>query len=164
MCGTAEARPCLAWLGCACLGCADWAQGLDRVTWALLGTSSPTRPPACHAACPASRLVASPQLGCVAVVAPSARRRNLGAGFDLAELHMKAVAQVGAAAGMDVCMLCACYLRTRCAGQVCARHGCIGLLPAAFRGRALHPLCPVCGLPDEPPNVPSPMYRAVRVL
>lgn len=35
------------------------------------------------------------QLGCVAVVAPSARSRTLGAGFDLAELHMRPVAQVG---------------------------------------------------------------------
>lgn len=33
-------------------------------------------------------------LGCVAVVAPSARQRSLGAGFDLQELHMKPVAQV----------------------------------------------------------------------
>jgi hypothetical protein len=34
-------------------------------------------------------------LGCVAVVAPSARQRSLGAGFHLQELHMKPVAQVG---------------------------------------------------------------------
>jgi hypothetical protein len=34
------------------------------------------------------------QLGCVAVVDPAARRRNLGAGFDLAELRFAPVAQV----------------------------------------------------------------------
>ncbi|KAL4450230.1 hypothetical protein ABPG77_010899 [Micractinium sp. CCAP 211/92] len=38
-------------------------------------------------------LNAALQVGCVAVVAPSARRRNLGAGFDLEELHMKPVVQ-----------------------------------------------------------------------
>ncbi|EFN52544.1 hypothetical protein CHLNCDRAFT_26745 [Chlorella variabilis] len=79
-------------------------------------------------------LNAALQLGCVAVVAPSARRRNLGAGFDLAELHMKAVAQVGAAAGMDVCMLwCACCVhaicepgvRDRCAQGMAASASCL---------------------------------------
>lgn len=39
------------------------------------------------------------QVGCVAVVAPSARARTLGAGFDLSELHMKPVAQVGRSCG-----------------------------------------------------------------
>ncbi|PRW20477.1 DNA polymerase epsilon catalytic subunit A [Chlorella sorokiniana] len=38
-------------------------------------------------------LNAALQLGCVAVVAPSARSRTLGDGFDLAELHMRPVAQ-----------------------------------------------------------------------
>lgn len=46
-----------------------------------------------HPPCPAHPLPL--QLGCVAVVAPSARSRTLGQGFDLSELHMRPVAQVG---------------------------------------------------------------------
>lgn len=41
-----------------------------------------------------SSIPLSAQLGCVAVVGPSARRRNLGDGFSLAELQMKPVVQV----------------------------------------------------------------------
>jgi DNA polymerase epsilon subunit 1 len=47
-------------------------------------------------------LNAALQLGCVAVVSSAARRRNLGAGFDLSELQMKPVAQVGSLCGVLV--------------------------------------------------------------
>ena len=39
-------------------------------------------------------LNAALQLGCVAVVAPGARKRTLGAGFELSELSMRPVVQV----------------------------------------------------------------------
>lgn len=54
-------------------------------------------------------LNAALQLGCVAVVSSAARRRNLGAGFDLSELQMKPVAQVGVLGGL----LCRCRLYGR---------------------------------------------------